>query len=56
MKRTYVNLPDDLWRRAKAVAKRRGLGLSTYVMLAVDARIDADEAKEREKGKTDEEE
>lgn len=40
-----IELPDDVYERLKAVAKRSTLPIAAYIRLAVVERIEADEKK-----------
>jgi predicted nucleotide-binding protein len=47
--KTTLELPDSLFRRAKATAARRGQTMATFVTSAVEAKLAADEVAAREK-------
>lgn len=53
MKRAYVNLPNGLYRLAKAEADRRGFRFSAYVALALEAALVEAAMAKRKKEKTD---
>lgn len=47
--KTTLELPDSLFRRAKATAARRGQTMAAFVRSAVEAKLAADEVAAREK-------
>jgi predicted nucleotide-binding protein len=47
--KTTLELPDALFRRAKATAARRGQTMAAFVTSAVEAKLAADEVAAREK-------